>query len=180
MQVDAVDASCYGGAMRYLVLAVALLALAAPAAAAPLHGLRTPPYVTVVHASCPDAPLDDPADCADTTSAIVYLMSGAGAFARQHELGHLYDAQFLDDTERAAITPLLGAGGPWDQGTGDDCGPRGCPSEKFADAYATCRLGLWPLPRHGVSTGWEMHYDYAPSTNKRQTRVCSAIRAMAR
>jgi hypothetical protein len=161
---------------RPATAALLLLALTPAAAGAAIP--RTPPYVTVIHASCPDAPTSDPASCADPADATIYLMRGSDQFARQHELGHLYDAELLDDTERAAITPLLGApaGTPW---TRDDCVQHLCPNEMVADAYAACRLGLEPQPfrRHGrrISTGWQTSYGYSPATNRRHARTCAAI-----
>src|SRR5919201_4721423 len=121
-----------------------------------MNGIPGPPVVTVVHGACPDAP--EGGSCADPARAVVYLDSDDD-FTRQHELGHLFDAQLLDDAERAALAPLLDAPAdpPWDAGTDAECIDVVCPSERFADAYATCRLKWSP------GGDWADGYGYSPS-----------------
>ncbi len=161
-----------------LIGLVATLALAAPAAAvATMNGIPTPPRVTVVHAECPDVG----GSCADAYQEAIYLAPGADRFDRQHELGHLFDAELLDDAERNALTPLLGVDAPWEQGTGEDCWSAACPSERFADAYAACRLKLYPeghRRREHVVTDWQTAYGYNPTVAVHR-RMCRAIMRFA-
>lgn len=148
-------------------------------ATARFGGIPTPPHVTITYGPCPDAP--EAAGCASYDPPVIYLRD-RDPFTRQHELGHLADNQLLTELERARLQPLLGApaGTPWDNGTDPACTPgHVCPSERFADAYATCRLRYWPgFSPSTRSTMWESGgYGYDPRTNKRQARVCYAIRA---
>jgi hypothetical protein len=155
------------------LMIAALLAFPALAQAKAFQGVPSPSRVHVVYAPCPDIG----GTCADTASAIIYLDDPTDRFARQHELGHLADSQLLDDAERSELTPLLGAHGVWQQLTGVACGDgSSCPSERFADAYATCRLGMRPS-----GGGWEDAYGYAPRSDHTQARVCATItQALAR
>ncbi len=136
-----------------------------------MNGVPGPLSVTVVHDACPD--MAGEGSCADTERAIVYLDSDE-EFTRQHELGHLFDAQRLDGAERAALAELLDApaDAPWDAGTDEQCIEVVCPSERFADAYATCRLKWSP------GGEWADGYGYAPSARTHR-RVCAAIRRYA-
>jgi hypothetical protein len=138
-----------------------------------MNTIPSPSRVHVVYAPCPDTG----GTCANTATATVYLDDRSDQFARQHELGHLADDQLLDDAERSALTPLLGAQGAWHQLIGAECGQGShCPDERFADAYATCRLGLTPDRGH-----WEDSYGYAPRNDRAQARTCAAIKwALAR
>jgi hypothetical protein len=158
--------------MLFLVLAtISGLACAAPARAGTMNGIPGPLEVTVVHRECPF--YADGGSCADPVRAIVYLDTDDD-FTCQHELAHLYDAQRLDDSERAALgRPLdVPAGTPWDARTGPDCVSTTCPSERFADAYAACRLGWTPEGE------WADAYGYEP-TPRTHRRVCAAIRRYA-
>jgi hypothetical protein len=154
-----------------LAAAVGLLLAAAPAQAGTLNGIPGPRTVTVEYGPCPDS--EDGGSCADTERAIVYL-DDDDDFTRQHELGHLFDAQRLDGPERAALARLLDApdDAPWDAGTDEQCDDTVCPSERFADAYATCRLRFSP------DGEWADGYGYAPSVRTHR-RVCAAIRRYA-
>jgi hypothetical protein len=153
----------------YVALAAAIgLAQAAPARAGSMNGIPGPLDVSVVHGECPF--YADGGSCADPVRAIVYLDTD-DEFTRQHELGHLYDAQRLDAGERAALARSLDvpARTPWDAHTGPDCVTTTCPSERFADAYGTCRLGWTP------DGEWADAYGYDP-TARTHRRVCAAIR----
>jgi hypothetical protein len=161
---------------RVALLAV-LMCLVAPATAPGyMNGVPSPPHVTVVYAPCP---VTGDGSCA--MGEVVYLYDHE-PYTRQHELGHLVDWQRLDDVERAILQPPLGAPAevPWVNGTGVACAGRLCPNERFADAYATCRLGMWPQvhrTRGGLVVGaWESYYGYAPETNYAQRRNCGLIR----
>ena len=84
-----------------------------------------------------------------------------------------------------ALAPLLGAsdGTPWDAGTGlAACAGEVCPSERYADAYAACRLGWSPDGRRGrdgrIHGEWAVAYGYTP-TARTHRRVCAAIRRYA-
>lgn len=135
---------------------LAALALAWPSIPAPA--------ATVVRAPCPDSAA---VACTARASATIYVSAGADAFAVEHERGHLFDAQRLDDGERAKLERLLGLPGrPWRSGTGLE--GLLSPSERFADAYAACRLGLDPNGR------WRTAYDYQPS-RRTFMRTCATI-----
>lgn len=122
------------------------------------------PNATLVRAPCPDG---SGVPCTIRTTDTVYVPAGTSRFAVQHELGHLYDEQRLDDGERAKLQRLMGLPpGPWRAGTGL-AGVRS-PSERFADAYAACRLRLDPEGR------WESAYDYQP-TSRQHARMCRTI-----
>jgi len=104
--------------------------------------------------------------CADPEGGIVYRIAGSGAFARSHEIGHVFDEQALTDPMRAWLTPQLGfaAGSDWDGAEG--------PAERFADAYASCDLGHSPFGRRGR---WVDAYGYMPRSARALRRVCDAI-----
>jgi hypothetical protein len=157
-----------------LAAAVVLLPAvhAPPAHAGTMNGIPGPSAVTVEYADCPY--YDDGGSCADPEHAVVYLADD-DAFTRQHELGHLFDAQRLDDRERTALAPLLDEpdDAAWDAATGEQCAGAACPSERFADAYAACRLG-WS-PNGGE---WADAYGYSP-TPRTHRRMCAAIRRYA-
>jgi hypothetical protein len=53
----------------------------------------------------------------------------------RHELGHVWETVYMDDTERARYTTLIGRA-TWDR-------------ERFADNYATC-ASPWASPRPGL------------------------------
>jgi len=140
-----------------------------------MNGVPSPPHVKVAYAPCPDT---GEGTCSSTDT--VYLTT-RDRYTRQHELGHLAAWQLLDDAEQNAMEPLLGVSKPtlWNNGTGEDCYGRKCPSELFADAYASCRLGMLPEGRRrdGVIVGsWETAYGYWPETNASQRRTCRAMR----
>jgi hypothetical protein len=122
------------------------------------------PTVRVVHEPCPDS---DAVACTVRATATVYVTPGADRFAVQHELGHLFDAQRLDDGERAKLERLLALPGrPWRSGTGLE--GLLSPSERFADAYAACRLRLDP------DRNWMSAYDYEPS-RRGFRKTCATI-----
>lgn len=120
------------------------------------------PAATVVQAPCPV--IGGPCAFPDGR---VYLPTGSPRFAREHELGHVFDAQRLDDGERNKLKRLLALPGrPWRLGTG--LHGAGSPSERFADAYAACRMHLDPAKR------WAGSYDYNPS-RRGFVRTCATI-----
>jgi hypothetical protein len=60
----------------------------------------------------------------------VYLSNTRDEFNREHELGHAYDFEQLDDGERRAIAHALGY--------------QAWPVEEFANFYAGCRMVVTP------------------------------------
>jgi hypothetical protein len=130
--------------MLRAALIVAVLALAAPTAA---DAARMPlPRATIVNTECPYyAEQGAHSSCADTETNVVYLSPGDGRWTKLHELGHLFDAQYLTDTTRAWMTTALGipAGTPWwgETGIGLSGAQHTSPGEQFADIYAMCALG---------------------------------------
>lgn len=122
--------------------------------------------------------------CYDATSNRV-LFVHPNRWTRQHELGHVADAQAMSDAERSEFLRLVVGGlghieadaGWW--GYDDQDAYIFGAAEVFADAYASCRLGRLPQPRpnaHGIIVGsWPGSYGYDPDTNARQRRICARI-----
>lgn len=116
------------------------------------------PDATILEQGCPDGG----GPC--SAGRLLYIPRGTSAFSREHELGHAFDAQYLDAGERFALQHRMGLpDGPWIRGTGMTADGYSSPSEWMADAYAACRLGLIPGRR------WTTAYGYEPT--KRQHRV---------
>lgn len=130
------------------------------------------PNATVVRATCPVPTATGL--CASREDRVVYVAGNADRFAFEHELGHLFDAQFLDDGERNALKRAVAipVDRPWNLGTGLTKEGLASPSERVADLYAACRLRLDP------DTRWETAYDYQPS-RKQFRRACGVLRRAA-
>ena len=79
-----------------------------------------------------------------------------------HELGHVFDYRQLSAADRARLAVLLRAP-VW----GDQQQPT-IGSEKFADAYALCGLGL------SLRRGWIVD-EYVPRSMRQHRAVCRAI-----
>jgi hypothetical protein len=126
------------------------------------------PVVAIVADSCPDG---SGMPCASQSERVAYIPDGTSRFSREHELGHIFDAEYMDAGERQRFETLVGLSGPWIQGTGME-GTKS-PAEWFADAYAACRLHLTP------GSNWTLAYGYDPS--KREHRaVCGFMARAAR
>lgn len=125
-----------------------------------------PHAVTVLYQPCPNGG----GSCADADSDTVYIEPGADLFTIMHEVGHIFDRQRLSDRDRARFARLLGLPGEWRRGTGLD--GLNSPSERFADAYAACALGLRP-----DGSRWVSAYDYNPSPRRHHT-ICRSIRSV--
>lgn len=140
--------------------------LAALAVAVTLAGIPAP-SVTVVGDPCPAAT----ATGICTIESTIYAPANASRFAVQHEIGHAFDEQFLDDGERNALKRAMGMpiSRPWQLGTGLTHEGLNSPSERFADLYAACRLKMDP---EGL---WESAYDYQP-TRRSLRRACGVVR----
>jgi hypothetical protein len=153
--------------MLRAVLIAAVLALAAPAVA-DASRVPLPPRLTVHHAPCPYNPVGTlQEDRACSGDEDVWISSRADRFDRWHEIGHVFDAQVLTDSDREYLTRLLGIKpGEWVRDSYRD------PSEFFADAYAACALGLDP-DHH-----WVTGYGYEP-TRRQHHAVCNAIAFLA-
>src|SRR4051812_5392944 len=95
-------------------------------------------------------------------------------FARLHELGHAYDATMMDASERNRFASLMDMSDllwTWsDDLDGAIVQSPGTPAEKFADAYAACRMGLIVGSGHTWWTG----YGYFP-TARQHRRICGLI-----
>jgi len=83
-------------------------------------------------------------------------------FVVLHELGHVFDYRQLSAADRARLAVLLRAP-VW----GDQQQPT-IGSEKFADAYALCGLGL------SLRRGWIVD-EYVPRSMRQHRAVCRAI-----
>lgn len=167
--------------MKLAVATLALVFLAAPASAqaseaaiASRSGIPTP-ALTLVSQPCPEGGLEvSGVSCSYAAQGLAYSPVEEGAFIREHEIGHVFDVQYLDDGERSKLTRDMGLGAaPWYHATGLDCVGAACPSEWFADAYASCRLRLDPRRE------WTTSYDYQPS-ERRNRIVCGTIRRAGR
>ena len=177
--------------MRYAAYAVAAIVTASccvvPSAQATSY---RPPVRPPLPPSIPAFGVDDGSVCGedangcyDATTNRVLLVHPT-RWTRQHELGHIADAQAMSDEERSSflkLMPLVGHIEPdagWEGYDEDDAYFYGA-AEVFADAYASCRLRRLPRPRpdrHGVIVGsWEGSYGYDPDTNARQRRICARI-----
>lgn len=160
---------------RSLAFVVFLAALAAaPAARADMHGVASPGRVQLVEEGCPSDPAHP---CADVQRGVIYVPRGSEPFAKQHELGHVFDFRRLALADREAFMRLMR------RPAVARCGwlevpPAGCPltpaGEMFGSAYAACRLGLRPDRGQWVST-----YGYEPGP-KRHRRVCKWMRGLGR
>lgn len=161
------------------ILATILLAASAHASRMP-----APPSITIhENTPCPEY-LPDEYSCTDQDTGEIWLLPDAGRFDRQHEIGHLFDAQILTDQDRAWFTRTLGfkTGTPWfgDYGafveTASLAGT--LPGEQFADAYAACALGKTPAghrKRNGmIVSDWIDAYGYHP-TVRQHRRICNVI-----
>lgn len=149
--------------LRLLLLILAMM-MAAPDSA---HGAAAgiiAPTATIVREPCPDP--DAPSEC--VIGSTIYYPANASRFALEHGRGHVFDHEYLDDGERHKLARLMGASGPWRVEGATGLAGLHAPSERFADAYAACRLGLDP------ETRWESGYDYQP-TRRQLRRVCGTI-----
>jgi hypothetical protein len=93
----------------------------------------------------------------DLPSARVVTGLGDGAplmsFVLFHELGHVFDREWMTDADRARFMTILGrTDGWWSMQDGPP------PAELFADAYALCSIYGATIPRnlaHPVGYGWK-------------------------
>jgi hypothetical protein len=95
-------------------------------------GVPRPPAATIHRTGCPG--MESYRPCAYGPTREAWVPRGSGRFARWHELGRLDDFQVLTDADRARFAALLEIAGPWDQGTGQDCDTRACPSATVSSA----------------------------------------------
>jgi hypothetical protein len=75
------------------------------------------------------------------------------SFVLFHELGHVFDREWMTDAARTRFTGLIGRTGDWWSAAD---GPP--PAELFADAYALCSIYGARIPhdlRHPVGYGWK-------------------------
>jgi hypothetical protein len=166
-----------------LALLISLLALAAPLTGVADARPLVPAGVSVIYAPCPDSP--DAGGCAYADQAALardaygakcrnpdgcVYVANHDRFNRLHELGHVFDARYLTDANRAWFARKLGMAGPWLTGrTGIATA-----GEQFADAYANCVMGNGYGRRGGM---WESSYDYNFQP-RRHRRICLAIEAV--
>lgn len=153
---------------RSLLLALAIaLSSATSAQARPLDRPPLPsPMPLIVAGTCPADP--DAGGCYYSATHTLYHRGG-NRFALAHELGHAFDTVELDERERTRFAGLMGQGGAT-QWLSTSEHARDSLSEIFADAYATCRLGMTATGRWTTST------TYSPSPEQ-QRRVCRFITA---
>jgi hypothetical protein len=155
--------------LTVVALAATTMCATASAARPPLP----PETPRIVPSACPGLAV---AGCYDWLTNTIYS-AGLNQYGLTHELGHAYDAQVLDDGERASFGQRIGRPHmPWEStylpdGQSDVVGLE----ELFADAYASCRLG-WMPRRHGRYAWTYTHaYNYEPHSNAQQRHTCAAI-----
>lgn len=80
---------------------------------------------------------------------------------RRHELGHIFDYNFMDDEARNRFRSIMRDPRPWRS-------PPNSPHEQFAEAFETCVRSV-RYPRSAGSA-----YDYVPTT-RQHGAVCGMI-----
>jgi hypothetical protein len=155
-------------------LVVALLLLAAPAANA---GVPAPPRVTYIHARPPGMETD-PTFRAGADGETIYYVGRLDPFVRNHELGHVFDDELLNDGDRHFFTRMMGLRGPWVQAPTEVLGAlQGgdrSPNEWFADWYANARLGNDP------ARAWVYGYADMPSARTFHQFIAAVTRVYHR
>jgi hypothetical protein len=134
------------------------------------------PLPAIVHGHCPGISENDMTEgCYDDTANTLYVDRGVDRFGINHELGHAYDEDYMDATERQRFATLVGA--PRDAWNATTVTPDGylvqsddAVSELFADAYAACRLRMLPMIGHD----WVLVYGYMPRA-PRHVKICGLI-----
>lgn len=160
--------------IRLLAAIIAILAITASPASAKVTGdwgryadiasrFNVPlPDAYVHRGGCPAEYFDGTAPaCASQTGEIWLPDSESSRFALAHELGHVFDAQYLTVSDREWLRRVMRApSGPW-------WDARYGAAEWFADYYADCAVGNQGESLEG----------YADRPTPRQLRrVCMAIR----
>jgi hypothetical protein len=93
------------------------------------------------------------------------------SFVLFHELGHVFDREWMTDADRAAFMTAIGRAGGW--WSADSGAP---PAELFADAYSLCSIYGARIARDitaPVGYGWE-------PTSSLQRTVCGLMQAVGR
>lgn len=139
--------------------------IAAALAALTLAAIPSP-AATIINEPCPDITESMTTGACAYPDGRVYLPAGSTRFMREHELGHVYIEQRLDQGERSKVRRETQVPTSWPWTAPDD--PYHSASERVADIYAACRLRL--DPEHE----WESSYDYYPSRRTLQ-KVCATI-----
>lgn len=151
-----------------IVMSVAILA---PAVANARYTTAMPPLPnpmpTVIHTMCGPSP--DLFECYAPDSNTLWV-DGSDGFNLNHGLGHAFDRSNLSDGERSRFMSLVSMHGAWVSGTG--AAGNSSPNERFADAYASCRLRLDP------DREWQASYNYNP-TRAQHRKVCAFIKRAA-
>ena len=128
-------------------------------------GLPAPPALPpVVYEPCPWV---ESVGCTSPGKPIYMDPDWASRELLRHELGHQFDYQVMDDTERDGFRALIGDPRPWRAEGGNS------PHEQFAEAYSLCvvrRARVYHLRNGG--------YGYAPRWRTHK-RVCALIKASA-
>jgi hypothetical protein len=140
-----------------------LALLAAPTASHAANVAAQVAATPVSYTACPGYPEAEGCLTADT----IYVNSG-GRGTLEHERGHMFDRVALTDDDRAWFARLVGMPRqPWisqDPGTES-------PSERFADAYAACKLHKRARLGRAELTG----YGFVIQADGRYKRICLAI-----
>lgn len=143
--------------MAYALIAKAAVVAVGLGTQGPIHHMPQPPASHIQYVD--DSALDY---CGryDTDTDTIFLTC-RDRYTKAHEMGHVFDFKVVTEANRPELLKRLGfpAGTPW----------LGIVREWFADAYATCDLGLKPGVRW-VATA----YNYNP-TARRHARMCAQI-----
>lgn len=174
--------------MRVAALA-ALLLIAAPGPASAMQRARIPqlpgPLPALIHEPCPGyhpaprgcaiSPGDVDATGRQWSNGAVFVRPGTGRYVLLHELGHIYDDRYFDNSERRAFARAIHrTGHPWRVIWRTPAGPVQSPdslAEIMADAYANCRMRH---DRKQLRSAWATDFDYFP-TQSENTRACRVI-----
>jgi hypothetical protein len=169
-----------------LALAAAFFLLGASAHATSFATPERPPVVSVpiIHDAALTRQACDTTEAAGCFDGSTVYLATRSRWTREHELAHATAALRMSDAEQSEWTREVRHGlgeieadAGWN---GYDCDGAYCfgSAEVFADAAASCRLGLLPAPRphHGRVVGrWPGGYGYSPDSNAEQRRVCARI-----
>jgi hypothetical protein len=159
--------------LRACILSVIVLLVSVTPAHAAIRPERPPlprSMPKIVYGHCPG--LETAGGC--YLGNTIYVLDRHSRFSIYHELGHAFDEQMMDAGERNRFAHLVGmADLKWtwaDDMDGALVQAPGTPAERFADAYAACRMGLIA----GAGHIWKSGYGYYPRARQHRL-ICGVI-----
>lgn len=158
----------------FLAVAAAVFTLASPlpvynnAATYASNYVQLPQaHVAVLDRACPAYAANSGVSCVYADNPNVIYTDQKDQWIFLHELGHVYDfTKTMKPWQRLAFRVIMRDFRPW-MSTKTQTGM----SEKFADAYANCALGLEPSDPLYPITG----YNYKPTTIQSHL-ICNMLR----